>query len=269
MYLEVEASGHCIEMSPRIDKEKVARCFRRAISSYDDHAVVQKKTGKDLVDLLSSYPGISFDRVLEIGCCTGMMTETLSDRFNISTLYINDLVPEFEQTVNGRINPNKTVQIVPVFGDIETRQLPDDLDLVVSNATFQWLEEPAVFFSRLASVIKTDGYLVSSIFTNGTLKEFKELTGIGLDYYGQDELEKMLGESFEIKEITSRKDKLYFPDPLDVLKHFQATGVGGVGRLRWTTGKLSRFAKEYAHRFGTKKGVALSYVSTSVVAVKR
>lgn len=265
----VEASGHYIEMSPRIDKEKVARCFRRAISSYDDHAVVQKKTGDDLVDLLSSYPGILFDRVLEVGCCTGMMTETLTDRFDIGTLYINDLVSEFEQTVIGRINPNKTVRIVPVFGDIETRQLPNDLDLVVSNATLQWLEEPAVFFSRLASTMKTNGYLVSSIYTYGTLKEFNEITGIGLDYYGQAELEKMLGQSFEIKEITSKKDILYFSDPMEVLKHFQATGVGGVGRLRWTTGKLSRFAKEYKHLFGTQKGVTLSYVSTNVVAVKR
>ncbi len=137
-------------MSLNLDKEKIARCFKRAHESYDRHGVVQKKVGDELIETLSGYPQISYNRVLEIGCCTGVMTETLCKRFSIDTLFVNDLVTEFQQIVIKRISGEIQPKLEWLFGDIERLKLPKKLDLVVSSATFLWLEDLAGFFKKVA-----------------------------------------------------------------------------------------------------------------------
>ncbi len=256
-------------MSFWIKKDKVARCFKRALTSYDDHAIVQKMVDDELVDLLSELPDVAYDRVLEIGCCTGMMTKSLYDRFDIATLYINDLVPEFQQTVLARLKEKKNTRIIPVFGDIEQQTIPAELDLVVSSATFQWIEDLEKLFTRLSQSMSANGHLAFTMFSPGTLQEFRQLTNIGLHYYGEDRLTNILKSHFEIKFLRNRKDVLYFPTPKEVLQHFKATGVGGVSEYRWTAGKMNQFIQEYTKRFGTSKGVPVSYASTLVIATKK
>lgn len=256
-------------MSFKLDKEKIARCFRRAHASYDHHGVVQKKVGDELIDILSAYPQISYKRVLEVGCCTGVMTEALCKRFSIGTLFINDLVPEFQQTVIDRLPHDIRQNIKPLFGDIEELNLPENLDLIVSSATFQWLENLAEFFWKVAASLNENGYLVFSLFGPGTLEEFRQLTGIGLHYYELEDLIKNLEIDFELKLVKSREEKLYFSTSHQLLKHLQATGVGGVSEYRWTSKGLKKFEKEYQEQFGTVDGLPISYVSTLVVALKR
>jgi len=256
-------------MSFKLDKKKIGRCFRRAHASYDEHGVVQKKIDEELVNLLAMYPQISYQRVLEVGCCTGVLTEELCKRFPVGKLFLNDLVPEFQQTVINRIDVGSSQEIVPFFGDIEQLSLPDNLDLVVSSSTFQWLEDLDAFFNKVAVSLNNNGYLVFSLFGPGTLKEFKQLTGIGLHYYEPDALVKKLEIEFELKLVKSRQEKLFFPTPYRLLKHFQATGIGGVSEYRWSSKGLKKFNKQYKEMFGTADGVPVSYVSTIFVATKR
>ena len=255
--------------SRSLDKEKVARCFRRARTSYDEHGVVQKRVGDELVELLADFPQIRFDRVLEVGCCTGMMTRTLCERFAVERLYLNDLVPDFEQTVIDRLPPGLGTTIQPFFGDIESLQLPQELDLVVSSSTLQWLEDLPAFFHRVARALGESGHLAFSLFSAGTLKEFKQLTGIGLDYMQTDELVHILETDFELKWIKSREKTQDFPTTYDLLRHFKATGVGGVSEHRWTTGSLKELERNYKQHYGTSRGLPVSYATTSVIARKK
>ena len=256
-------------MSFKLNKDKVARCFRRAHASYDQHGSVQKQVSDELVGILAGYPKISYDRVLEVGCCTGVMTQELCRRFSIGTLFVNDLVSEFQQTVVKRIAGKNRPKLEWIFGDIEGCRLPENLDLVVSSSTIQWLEDLDRFFQKVAASLNDNGYLVFSLFGPGTLEEFRQLTGIGLHYCQLDEIVEKLRGSFELELVKSRKEIVYFPTPHLVLKHFQATGVGGVSEYQWTTRGLRRFERDYLEQFGTADGVPVSYVSSLVVAVKR
>ncbi len=253
----------------KLDKEKIASCFRRAKSSYDYHGVVQKKVGDELVDTLSSYADISYDRVLEIGCCTGIMTETLCQRFHIGTLFVNDLVSEFQQVVFNRIPRGIRPRLEWISGDIESCPIPNNLDLVVSSATVQWLEDLTCFFKKVAESLNDNGYFVFSLFGPGTLEEFRKLTGVGLLYYELEDIIEKLEQSFVLEFVNSRQETLFFSTPHLVLKHFQATGVGGVSEYQWTTRTLREFEKEYRKRFETSDGVPVTYVSSLVVAIKR
>jgi malonyl-CoA O-methyltransferase len=251
------------------DKEKIARSFLRGRLTYDQHAEVQRKVGRRLVDMLADYPMIGYDRVLEIGCCTGAMTETFLARHAVGLLYLNDLVPDFYESVRERFAGRTKTVIAPLFGDIEELQLPPELDLVLSSSTFQWLADLAGFFQKIARSLTDRGYLAFSLFGPGTLTEFKQLTGIGLQYHALGKVLDMLKDDFVVRFFDTEKHHILFTSPRAVLRHLQATGVGGVSEFRWSSRTLRSFEDQYARRFGSAAGVPVTYVTSSVIASKK
>ncbi len=255
--------------SKAIDKKRVAQAFLRGKDTYDSQARIQRQVSSRLLEKLHAYRRISYGRVLEIGCCTGMLTEMLLRFFPVEKLYVNDLVPDFHQDVVNRLDGMGGFELIPLYGDVETLELPDSLDLVISSATFQWLADLGRFFARVAASLTESGYLAFSIFGPGTLSEFRQITGIGLEYTAVGAILELLETHFQIEEEETRKDQLYFATPRDVLRHMQATGVGGVRRHRWTPGTLRDFEERYLEEFGTASGVPVSYFSSYIVASRK
>jgi malonyl-ACP O-methyltransferase BioC len=252
-----------------LNKERIAHCFRQAITTYDLHATVQRQVSDRLLALAGQVPAISYEQVMEIGCCTGMLTEMLCRQHRVDTLFLNDLVPDFSASVSARIPEERMPHLLPFFGDIETLPLPDDLSLAISSATFQWLADLPGFFQRLAPALREDGFLAFSIFGPGTLAEFTELTGVGLDYRSSEEIAGLLEKDFILEQMETEQNRLLLPAPRDVLHHLRATGVGGVRDYCWTKSGLRCFEREYLSRFGTPEGVPVTYVSTCFIARKK
>ena len=252
-----------------LNKEKIAHCFRQAKTSYDDQATVQRQVGSRLLALAGQFSAISYERVLEIGCCTGMLTQMLCQQHRVETLFLNDLVPDFAASVMARIPEERMPHLQPFFGDIETLLLPDRLSLALSSATFQWLADLPEIFHRLAQALRDNGFLVFSIFCPGTLAEFTELTGIGLDYRSPEQIAGLLENDFTIEQMATDQARLFLPTPRAVLHHLRATGVGGVRDYRWTNSGLRHFEQEYRTRFGTAAGVPVTYASTCFVVRKK
>jgi malonyl-ACP O-methyltransferase BioC len=252
-----------------LNKERVAHCFRQAIATYDLHATVQQRIGERLLKLAGQHPAISYEQVLEIGCCTGILTEMLCRQHRISTLFLNDLVSDFAKVVKARIPADRTPEICPLFGDIEAMPLPHDLDLIVSSSTFQWLSDLPAFLPRLVPALRDRGFLVFSIFGPGTLMEFTELTGVGLSYRSPEQIAGLLDPHFILEHQQTLQDQLFLPSPRDVLHHLRDTGVGGVRTHRWTSSTLKLFEQQYKARFGTPEGVPVSYTSTCYIVRKK
>lgn len=252
-----------------LNKEKIAHCFRQAMTTYDLHATVQRQVGARLLTLAGQVPVISYERVLEIGCCTGLLTQMLCRQQRVETLFLNDLVADFADLVMTRISGDRRPQLQPLFGDIEKLPFPDRLSLVISSATFQWLADLPGFLHRLAHALCEDGFLAFSIFGPGTLQEFTELTGVGLAYRSPEQIAGLLGRDFILEQMVTEQERLFLPTPRDVLHHLRATGVGGVRAYRWTGLGLRRFEQEYQARFATSEGVPVTYASTCYIARKK
>lgn len=257
-----------------LDKQRIAKSFSRGRQTYDDNAIIQRRVSAKLMEMLSGCEGVRSQRVLEIGCCTGTLTELLLTKYSVETLYLNDLVTSFYEDVRARVannsrRPLQNTELSPMFGDIETIALPAALDLVISSATFQWLTDLEGLFARIASSLNSGGFLAFSIFGPGTLREFKELTGIGLQYSGVGSILDLLDHHFYIQEQETVKEQLFFASPREVLRHLQATGVGGVGAYTWTPNKLRQFENAYYERYGSASGVPLTYMSSHVIASKK
>ena len=255
--------------SQQIEKDRVARSFLRGMPTYEDQAVVQRLVNERLLSLLVALGRRRYARILEIGSCTGMFSTLLQETFSPELFLLNDLVPEFFQTVKKKLTPEKSTTILPLFGDIEHLELPPNLDLVASSSTFQWLEDLPRFFTKVHRALNDGAVFGFSMFGEETYYEIRELTGTGLTYPSFSEVRDQVADNFKIVHADIERDHLYFDHPREVLGHIRATGVGGVGGFNWTPRRYERFVEDYRERFLTGKGLMLSYVSYLIIAQKR
>lgn len=65
-------------------------------------------------------------RVFEIGCGSGNLTRLLVESFQIEDLVLNDLYAEVQQHFNHEEH------VKWLIGDVETLELPQQLDMIVS-----------------------------------------------------------------------------------------------------------------------------------------
>ncbi len=245
-----------------LDKNRIARCFRRSMHTYDEAATVQNRLVDRLLQILDLVPNAAFGSVLEIGCCTGTLTDKLCAAKPVQKIYCNDLVPEFEELLQTRFPPESATQCISCFGDIEKLALPPDISLVISGATFQWLSDFPAFAKRLGKELSSGSWLAFSLFTPGTLKEFSTVTNVELEYATDTEMKTLLKSDFELIKHQSFEDTLFFPSVRDILSHIRDTGVGGVSEYKWSKNSLQSFEEQYAEQFSTPKGVPVSYSSS-------
>lgn len=252
-----------------LDKNRIAKCFRRSMHTYDEAAEVQNRLVDRLLQMLDMVPDAAFDSVLEIGCCTGTLTEKLCAAKPVQRIYCNDLVPEFEELLQVRFSPGNDTRLTSYFGDIEKLALPPDISLVVSGATFQWLSDFPAFIKRLGAELNSGSWLAFSLFTPGTLEEFSTVTGVELEYVADDELKTLFKSDFELIRHQSFQDTLLFPLVRNILSHIRDTGVGGVSEYKWSKKSLQSFEEQYTEKFATASGVPVSYSSSCYLLKRR
>ena len=254
--------------SDHLNKEHVAGCFRSSAITYEESAIVQRETSRQLITILERFTHLTFSRVLEVGCCTGNLTEILSESAAIDNLFINDLVADLCNTTEQRI-AGRVGHVHVLAGDIERTVLPKNLDLVVSSSTFQWMVDLPGLIGNIASALNHEGHLAFSIFSPGTMGEIKALTGRGLKYHANEDLAAMLADHFQVLSIHSETKRLFFHSVRAILRHIRLTGVGGVERKKWNFKELKEFQRRYIRQFLTEDGLPVTYVSTFVIAEKK
>jgi malonyl-ACP O-methyltransferase BioC len=247
-------------MPQKINKQRVRNSFAKSVYSYSQHAVVQASMADDLVCHLRRWHPICFDRVLEIGCGTGLLTDKLLKSFQINTLYVNDLVEECRQMIAGLVKQYPESMFDFIGGDIEKLSgLPKQLDLIISNATVQWLTDLPAFFPKMKTLLKPGGLLVFSTFGPENLREIRHLTGVSLSYSAYKELQSLLKQHFQIIWCEEIPITLNFSSPRAVLRHLRLTGVNGVSRRHWTKTRLQKFEQQYWETFSMRNQIPLTY----------
>ena len=240
-----------------INKEEVEQRFRRSRISYNDNARVQKMIVDRMVPMILSSVKRVPEKILEIGCGTGLLTSQLQRTFPNVDLYLNDLV---EELCYHAATINQVPQTCCFPGDVEKLFLPLSFDLIASASTFQWFTTPEETFMKLSKQLEQNGVLVFSTFGKFNLQEIRLTTGGGLDYRSKEELEKILEPYFKIELIEEEFHMLEFDSPLAVLQHLKKTGVNVSGDPTiWTKGRMDAFIKDYNARFAVDGKVTLTY----------
>ena len=244
-----------------IDKQLVRERFCNSLKSYGSHAVVQQAMAKELANMICRSGQVnSFDRVLEVGSGSGMFMNELLKRCAVHTYFANDLVEESHHCLSEVLEHFPVEEFRFLAGDIEhIEELPCDLDLVVSNATLQWLDDLDGFFKTMAAHLKPGGMLAFSTFSTSNMLEISSIEGTGLRYHTLEELELLAGKYFELTESHEQVEQHEFSSPEAVLRHIRQTGVNGIRRRSWTKSRYQHFIDQYRLLYSCGNGVFLTY----------
>ncbi len=199
------------------------------------------------------------ERVFEIGAGSAGLTAALLAKLQVSHYFANDLVPESAELVEKVTRRHEVATTEFLAGDIEQLNIPQQLDLIISGATVQWLDDLRTFFKRTAAALTGGGRLCFSSFGPDNMQEIKTLTSIGLNYLNHDQLRTLAEPWFDVEVMTEEIHTLDFPTPAAVLKHISKTGVSGVNQSPWTRSQHRSFVERYLQHYSTAEGVQLTY----------
>lgn len=236
-----------------IDKSLVRRRFARAMHTYEKHATVQEKMAQKLTELAREITGQEYQNILELGCGSGLLTRKVLSEFTFHHFYVNDLIPEAAAVLPE--HPRMTFH----GGDAESLYFPAGQDLILSNAVFQWIEDLSALLRRLSRLLSPGGLLLFSTFGAENLREIRSLTGKGLLYKDPVSLVSSI-PGLVIHSVFEELQQLFFPSPLEVLKHLKYTGVNALqGSTPWTKQRQNNFCEAYHEKFSQPQGLVLTY----------
>ncbi|MDD3150624.1 MAG: malonyl-ACP O-methyltransferase BioC [Candidatus Gastranaerophilales bacterium] len=231
-----------------IDKELVKKRFKKSLSTYDENAFVQEKMASNLLWHLNNSCGKNFSKILEIGCGTGILTNKVKSSLLFELLYTNDIV---ESDISKELNF--------ICGDAEIIDFPMNLDLIISNATFQWMEDFPKFIKKCLNSLAPSGILAFTTFGINNFKEISDITKTKLDYLEISQMNEIFNNLFSILLSKEEEILLNFSTPKDVLKYIQKTGTNALRSTNWTKTDFKNFCTNYQKNFSTEKGYNLTF----------
>ena len=228
------------------DKALVKKRFSRSLKTYSGEAEIQRIMAEKLTAMIVRRR-TRFERVLEIGAGTGLLTGLLDEKIFWEHRIVNDLT---EDCASFHAQRRDTV-FLP--GDAETLDWGSELfDLICSNAAFQWFENLPAFLQKIKSSMNPEGLLAFTTFGPENLAEIRALTGQSLHYFPLAQLtDELRSCGFAVLESHEEVQIRHFDDPLDLLKMMRRTGVtASADRTWWTPRRLEEFRRAYRERFG-------------------
>lgn len=246
----------------KLDKNLIAKRFKKSLTTYSENAVVQKHMTQRLGEFIQNIPVDSTGSVLEIGCGTGFLTEYLSQNLRYERYVANDIIPECADYVEMISD-----EIEFLEGDVDELKIDEKFNLIVSNATLQWSHNLPRVIKNLNGMLSDNGILAFSIFGEKNLEQMSKLVSRALNYHSLDDLKVML-KDYKVLLMRDELIKLNFENPVDVLKHIKFTGTNAISEYRWSKSGLKNFESQYKRFYTSSEGVYLTYHPIYVILEK-
>lgn len=243
----------------QIDIKLIKNHFEKSMDKYDENAVVQKLSAEKLVDEILKT-GNHFNKILELGAGTGLLTRKIQEKISYTSYTANDLSDKSKQYLE---------KILPEFsfisGNAGRIRPSTKFDLIASNAVFQWFTNLDEIFALYRNFLNKNGLLAFTTFLPENFNELKEITGLALAYKSEEEIKSALNKNFEIIKMESFTKVMEFNSPLELLYHMKNTGVNSLNNSKWTFADVKDFCRKYSEKFDQ---TALTYAPIIVLARK-
>ena len=148
-----------------MNKKLIQSRFEKCLKTYDENAIVQKIMAKNIAEMLDNF---HCNNILEIGCGTGLLTKEIVKKIEYKTFKALDIVTSCESFIK-QIDE----QIIFLPADIESFILQNDIkyDLIISNASLQWVNNLEEVINNLVLKLTENGTFVFTLFGKNNYKE--------------------------------------------------------------------------------------------------
>lgn len=245
------------------NKSLVARSFGQAATHYDDVAVLQRKTGDELLNRLSLV-ALQPKIVLDLGVGSGRNLNLLAKRYPKAQLVAVDIATEMVKQARAIYRQNEGVKrwlpnaAKPMYiaSDAENLSLADNsVDLVFANLTLQWCD-PRMSFAEIWRVLRPAGLVMFTSLGSNTLTELRQSWAsvddyqhVNMFYDMHDVGEAMMEAGLADPVLDTDYHTLRYETSMALMKDLKVLGASNVNanRRRGLTGKqaLKTVAETY------------------------
>lgn len=221
--------------------EHVGSCFSKSMPTYDDNAIAQSIIVRHLVKDIKLLQKKNGEKLLEIGCGTGLFTNKYSEILNVKEATLIDLceIPELKAAGNVRYIKADAEQW------LEKLEEDEKYDYILSSSTIQWFGNTDRFFLNCKKHLKDNGIICISTFAPGNLAELDKLRLSPIRYLSVSEINDILNKYFSEFSVKEDTIELTFDSAFDALKHLQLTGVTASGQKSGTS-ELKKFINDFS-----------------------
>lgn len=153
-----------------LDRDRVARTFDRAASTYDQHAVLQIEVEQRLLERVE-YFELEPARVLDLGSGTGRGSLALEKMFPAAEIISLDRSGNMLRLTGERRQADASPLVCADMHHLPFA--PRRFDLVFSSLTVQWSSEEPRLFNEVLRVLRPGGLFLFTSFGPDTLHELR------------------------------------------------------------------------------------------------
>lgn len=214
------------EYSAKTRNARIRQSFDAA-EGYEAAAVLQRVAARRLFEALRArMAGRIPQRILEIGCGTGFLTQMLHAAWPEAELIATDIAPRMLARAHERVGDGVQFCIM----DATQPDVAGVFDLICGNLVFQWLPEPESTLQNLAQRLAAGGVLALSTLLDGTFEEWRAACAAeGLEAATPAYPTRLTVENWRpdlcAGQWTAEQCVQPFPGGLDFVRHLKATGA--------------------------------------------
>lgn len=232
-----------IALKQLILKNEVQLRFGKACEAYACQALMQQKVANRLVELLPELPD---GDVLEIGCGTGFLSQSLIPKFPDRKFELTDLSPNMCEAARTALEQAgvqlENVSFYPLDG--EALQTDQRFALIVSNMTFQWFTDIPAAIIRLKRHLLPGGKLLFSSLDDSSFPEWKQeclrhdIPNTCNPLPVKSILEKKCSLKCHIEDVVE-----FYEKPLDFFRHLK--NIGASTPVNGSSGALKKLVQKW------------------------
>jgi trans-aconitate 2-methyltransferase len=128
----------------------------------EQYAKYAAERGRPFADLVGQIAAEKPERVVDLGCGPGNLTATLLERWPGATVHGVDSSPEMIAAAAALASDRLTFEVADLR-DWIAATAPESVDVVVSNATLQWLPDQLEVLPRIVERLRPGGWLAVQI----------------------------------------------------------------------------------------------------------
>lgn len=244
-------------------KARRSRNFTRAASTYDASGQIQARIGEILLGLIpQDIPG---NFICDLGCGTGLHTQSLSERFPNAEIHAVDLSPGMIAEAEKRSYAGKVRFLAADMESADWRGA--HYDLIFSNLAVQWAVDPGRLLKHISQSLASGAYFALSLFLQGTYGELRRIfleNGLGVSEpptlltgknVGALLFEAGLRPMFQ----SEKKETEWRPDLLSILRNVRDSGTAAGLKEKLLPKKMADLEKAYRQQFAGEEGLPFTW----------